>query len=234
MKEKKMSYKNVLKNMTMVCLLVTISSCGVKYYDIVKSEFPQCPDTPDHREVAARYVRKLPIYDEFQTKAIFNALWLSDPVRTAYTDVYSSKRGLDCEAREALLKRQLEENKYWVSMYVLADIRDNIYTSLSDPNSLWTLSLQIDCDKRIVPESIKEVDLAPEIKLFFGEQVNFKTAYLVKFPITSDIADRLTRRRYKELFLMVSSVYKECKMVWNSEKMKCLGKVVKNEDFYWG
>lgn len=172
--------------MTKACLLVMLcfmTSC-VKYYDLIKSEFPQGKDQPDYRVVASLYKRTATVYDEFQTKAAFNALWLSDELRTAYVNVYCNKRGLSNDEKEEMLKRQLEENKYWVSFYVLADIRSKTNSSLSDPNAMWTPYLKLGDFDTLVPESIKEVDLDPEFQLFFGKTFNlFKVAYLIKFPI---------------------------------------------------
>ncbi len=220
--------------MAMVCLMSIVSSCGPKYYDFVQSEFPQSPDMPNRRLVAQKYRRSALVLDEFITLAIFDALWLSDAMRTAYVDVYSNKRGLDCEAKEAMLRRQLEENKYWFSMYVLADIRDKTYVSLSDPASLWDMSLQIDDNKKILPESIKEVDLEPEFQSFFETRFNyFKTAYLVKFPITTDSADKITKGLFKEAKLIIKSTKKETTMVWNWEKIKNTTKVIKGFDADW-
>lgn len=178
-----MRITNVMMYSCMLVMLFFMTSC-VKYYDLITSEFPQGKDLPDKREIVARYMQTATVYDEFQTVAVFNALWLSYEVRAAYVDVYCSKRGLSPDEREEMLKRQLEENKYWVSFYVLADVRSKTNASLSDQNPMWTLHLKLGEYETLVPESIKEVDLDPELQLLFGSRFNlFKTAYLVKFPL---------------------------------------------------
>ena len=235
MKEKNMRSNNVFLMCVASGGLFLLTSC-VKYYDVVKSEFPQGEKQPDKRDIAYKYRRTGMVYDEFETKAAFNALWLSDQLRTSYVDVFAHKRGLDNEAKEELLKRQLEENKFWMSFYVLADIRDKTYVSLSDKNAFWTLYAQLDDGNRLLPELIKEVDLEPEMQLFLGRAFNlFKAAYLVKFSIKSDVAEKLEKGNIKNVKLVIGSVHKNCVLAWDKKELiKHVRKVECNEDFYWG
>lgn len=250
-----MRITNFMMNACLLVMLVFMTSC-VKYYDLVKSEFPQGKDQPDKREVAAHYKRTATVYDEFQTKAVFNALWLSDELRTAYVDVYCDKRGLSCDEKEEMLKRQLQENKYWVSFYVLADVRSKTNQSLSDENAMWTLHLKLGDYETLIPESIKEVDLDPEYQLFFGATFNlFKTAYLVKFPLQPepslpasasaavpvprvvsrpDLARKLANGTITLVQLIVKSIYKECTLTWDRDEIAKKRKILRDEDFYWG
>jgi len=228
-----MNIMTIMRNSLLVGVLGFYAGC-LKYHDLVKSEFPQSKTQPDKHDVAYRYRRTALVYDVFQTKAIFNALWLSDEVRTAYVDVYGGKRGMDEQAKEEVLKRLLEENKHWLNFYVLAEMNDKTYTSLSDKYASWTLFLTVDHDKKIVPESIKEVDLEPEYQLMFAKTFNlFKTAYLVKFPLKGELADRYARGAIKNIQLVVSSTYKERAMVWDMDEIAQTKKVLKDEDFYW-
>lgn len=221
----------------MMIVLVVAPGC-IKYYDLAKSEFPQGEKQPDQREVAQRYRRVARVYDEFETKAIFYGLWLSDEVRKSYVDVYSSKRGLSDEAREEMLKRQLEENKHWISFYVLADVRDKTYTALNDKNAAWTLYADVD-GKKIVPDKdgIRVLDyLEPELQLFFGKAVFdlFKTGYLIKFLVDPSLADQLTKGSVKQVKIDIHSTTKNCALVWQKEELESKRKVTSDEDFYWG
>jgi hypothetical protein len=228
-----MNIKMIVRNSLLVGVLGFYAGC-IKYHDLVKSEFPQCKTQPDQHEVAYRYRRSVTVYDVYQTKAIFNALWLSDQVRTAYVDVYGGKRGMDEQAKEEMLKRLLEENKHWLNFYVLAEVGDKTYTSLSEKYAAWTLYVMIDNDKKIMPESIKEVDLEPEYQLMFAKTFNpFKTAYLVKFPLKGELADRYAKGMIKNIQMIVSSTYKERAMVWDMNEIAQTKKVLKDEDFYW-
>src|SRR5690606_26100571 len=67
------------------------------------------------------YIRSVVIYDQLRTVAIFDALWLSDVVRSAYTDAYALKRGKSWEQKQLFLRRQLEENNHFISFYVLSN-----------------------------------------------------------------------------------------------------------------
>jgi len=118
------------------------SSC-VKYYEVAESEFPQGEEQEDKREVVHNNLRSVAVYDQYQTQALFDALWLSDEVRTTYVDMYCTRRGRLDEGKESLLRRQLEENRHWISFYILTDIRDNQYLGLNEKNALWTVYLEV-------------------------------------------------------------------------------------------
>lgn len=217
----------------MLFFLCCFPSC-IKYYDFVKSEFPQAKQVPDMRQIAQAYCQSATVYDQFQTKALFDVLWLSDQLRTAYSEVYSVKRGLTQEAKEENLRRQLEENRHWICFYILADIRDKTYMSLSEPHAYWTLYVKLDDEKLIVPETIKEVDLEPEYQKFFGSHFNlFKTAYIVKFPLSEELARCLALNNVHEVKLTIRSIEHECTITWNENEIKNLKKVKRDEDIYW-
>jgi hypothetical protein len=213
------------------------TSC-VKYHDLVKSEFPQGGRLPDQRAIAQRYRRTATLYEEFQTRAVCSALWCSDEWRTAYVDVYGSKRGLSAESREEMLKRQLEENQHWITFYLLADVRDKTFTSLGDSVASWSVYAEVD-GKKMTPapkkEGIREVELEPELQLFFGPTFNlFKGAYLIRIPINQDLAGRLAKRDVRSLKLVVSSSTEYCTLEWTKEQLEEKTKALKDEDFYWG
>jgi len=215
-----------------IALLLPMTSC-IKYYDTVKSEFPQAKDQPTKQEAVYRYVRSETVYDEFQTRAIFDVLWLSDSVRSAYVDVYTNKHGLNLDGKDDLLKKQRKENEETISFYVLAEVRDPGHISLEDSNSAWSLYLTNDSGWKLNPKNIKEVELAPEYKNFFGRHrvTPFKVPYLVTF----DLKDFVLNKGSLDsgLKLVVGSVDKKIEFVWDeSQPMK--KKVGNNEDFYWG
>lgn len=229
-----MGLKNIITLVGLVCLL---PAC-IKYSDLAKSEFPQGTKQADQRMVAQKYRRGAKIYDDFETRAFFHALWLSDELRKSYVDVYSKKRGLSEEAKEEMLKRQLEENKYWITFYVLADVRDKTYEALNDRNAHWTAYVTID-DKKITPEKdgIKPVDLEPEYQLFFGKAIFdlFKAGYLVRFSVQQDLSEKINKGQFKNIKLVIGSVYKECALAWTAEELGSKKKVTHDEeDFYWG
>ena len=206
----------------------------MKYYDVSDSEFPQASKEPDHRDIKHAYKRTQKVYDQFETKAIFDALWLSDDVRTAYVQMYAKKRGLSAEAKEELLKRQLEENKHWVAFYVLADIREHAAGTLGDSTTAWTMFTSI--DKQNMPvESVKEYDLEPEYQLLFGSiSMNFKTCYLVKCALPPTMSAKIGNQEFKQLTLTISSPKRKAELTWRPEQLKANKTLISDEDFYWG
>lgn len=229
-----MDGKNVFLLIGAGVLAVSLTSC-IKYHELATSEFPQGQRCDDKQAVCAAYSRQAPVYKEFETQAWFDLLWLSDSVRTAYVDVYCSKRGWSADKKEEMLKRQLEENRHWLSFYVLAEVPDRTYAALNDPNALWTFSALVDNNEKIVPEPIKDVDLEPEFQLLFGSKFNsLKTAYILKFPITPDIADALSKGQFKKVQLVIQSIHKKIDVVWDKKSLVQTKKVVRDEDFYWG
>lgn len=198
----------------------------------MKKESPQGTELDDYREVSYNNVRNVTIYNQFETRALFTFLRMSDATRQAYTENYCGRRGMTVEAKEEFLKRQLEENKHWFTYVALADIRDKTGVSLGEKNAQWTFALDIGAGRTLVPESIKEIDVEPEIQHFFGRYFNlFKTAYLVKFPHHD--ASGKTYTCDDQVTIVVSSPYKKAEVVWNEKEFKEKKNVKKDEDFYW-
>jgi hypothetical protein len=221
--------------------LVVLVSCVVlpgcvKYYQTIPTEFPQGEVTESHAQITEKYVKSATVLDQFTTKAVFDAVWMSDQMRTFYADAHCTKRGIVNDAKEEFLKRQLEENRHWVAFYVLADVRDKNCPSLSEPNAAWTVSLRVDGKHIFSPERVKEVELDQEIQHCFGSRfIPAKTAYLVKFPIPSDVAELIARDAFKTIELVLSSMAKKTTLCWQRDILKTSHKVVtSNEDFYWG
>jgi len=238
-----MNYKNVLSIFSLFLLLLTVSSC-LKYYEISPKEFPQGKDKKEHKEVRDENLRSVRVYDEFETKAFFDCLLMSDKAKHAYSQIHCEKKGKNEQAKEALLRRQLEEGKHWITFYLLADIRDKMHISMTDKNSQWSICLEID-GKKITPISIKEVELEPEIQYLFGSALNaFKTVYLLKFP-ANDLAGKYYLREKATIKMLISSAYKSCSMTWGPESQKKDKKIKGNpfikveervngdKDFYW-
>ena len=89
---------------------------------------------------------------------------------------------------------------------------------------------------------MKEVELDPEYRFFFGTKINsFKTAYLVQFPAI-DVEGNNYLTDCTIIKLAICSVDRSCEFVWNLSDIqmslaniaKSKKKVEKDEDFYWG
>jgi hypothetical protein len=235
------------KFLIFVCTLVISFTGCIKYYQLSESEFSQGKKYSDTSVVRHYFVKSITVYDQFATKAHFDVLYLSDYVRKEYTRIYSSRRGKDEEA-DAVFSRLLEDNRHWVSFYVLADIRERVNSVLSDPSSLWTFYLDIKGYK-LAPTLIKEVELEPEYKGFFGNLFEaFKTAYLFKFPAQKLYLPNGQIDLSAKVRLVASSVTHKCEFIWdNKEIMSKIDNIIKknfvkgpqkevrsHEDFYWG
>ena len=224
----------VIRFVVCCTMLVLFPSC-IKYYKVIKNEFPQGEKRKDRREVAYNFLRTSKVYDQFVTQAIFHTLWLSNDVRAAYIDDFSGRRGKQADARDALLKRQLEENRHWISFYVLADLRNRQHVALNDKNAFWTMYIETQDGKKIEPISIKNVDLEPEYQRYFGHRYTpYKDMYLVRFPAKSLNGKKYLKKDDDSFKLMISSPYKKLAVEWQKKNRRKHVELLKDEDFYWG
>ena len=218
--------------------LFSLPSC-VKYYEKSQAEFPQgIEKMDDYTELVQISLKTAKVYNQFETQATFDCLWMSDDMKRAFENVHCSKKGTNEKTKDALLRRELEESKHWITFYVLADVRDRDHVSMTDKNSLWSLYLQFG-NKRVQPISIKEVELQPEIQFFFGSKFSkFKTPYLVKFPATG-LGGQFYLSSVPEMKMIFSSPSKETRVEWSErenvtaiQKMKREGSI-HEKDYYW-
>ncbi len=186
---------------------------GCRYRQWIDEAFYQGKKVENHAVAAQQYVRNLHIYDEFDTLAHFDALWLSDQVRSYYVCMYARKHCLTEERFKTALRRQLEENKHFISFYVLAAIPD--HGLLGEKDSVWGICLRVNNDEEFRPKEIKIVELMPEYKLFFGPTWTvFKTAYLVKFDAYDDSGNKIITADTRSLELYFTSAKRTAMMRW--------------------
>ncbi len=196
-----------------ICILSLLPGC--RYGCWLKDVFYQGEKGEKYLGLVHQYLRSEHVYDQFTTLGHFDALWLSDEVRTAYANVYGCKHCLSDERYKAFLRRQLEENKHYISFYLLAAIPECCgSTILSDKDAVWSICLKIDgCVYR--PIEIKIVDLLPEYCMFFGKtHTKFKTPYLVRFD-ARDIAGRsLIASGTRSIELWLTRVDRKITLLW--------------------
>lgn len=156
--------------------VVLLPGCG-RLIDWGKDQIYQGQDCDTSNKRVKDYIRCIKVYDQFTTRGIFDAIWLGDEVRKAYADLYAFRQGKSEEHSKAFLRRQLEENKHYISFYVLS-----LYeVPLGEPSSEWNLILEVD-ECEFAPVEMKKVELPHEYRIFFGDHfTRFKEAYLVKF-----------------------------------------------------
>jgi len=179
------------KKSLLICLpfsLLIVSGCIDKSYKMIGRECPQVAKYEPPFALIKQYLHSVTLYEGYETRAHFDTLIISDQMSAVYAALHSAKVGHNENERIAFLSQQLEENREYLSMYILADIADESHISLSDKNSSWSIYLTTARGVKMTPISIKEVDLSPEIRSLFGYRyVAFKKSYLVKFAAT-DIA----------------------------------------------
>lgn len=199
--------KGIITCSVLICLL---PGCG-RVFDWVEDSFNQGTNLDQYTKVPQRYLRSITVYQQFTTIGMFDALWLSDAVRTAYVDLYALKHGKNDEQKKFFLRRQLEENNHFLSFYVLS-LYENPLNSL---DTKWSLFLMVD-DKIYSPIEIKVVELNPEYILFFGKRYSrFKIPYLVKFNAKDMDSNFIVSDTTKTISLCFRSVSKEDLLTWD-------------------
>jgi len=201
--------KRMIHGYAILIMLVLLPGCG-RIIDWGKDNFYQGEQIDNYRCDIKPYMRSVTIYDQFTTRAMFDALWLSDEVRSAYVDLHISRQGKDEMRKNALLRRQLEENNHYISFYVLSLHEEK----LGDPESSWSLFLRVN-EQFYQPIEIKEIDLPYEYQIFFGKLWNrFKVPYLVRFSTNDTDELPLITPQTETIELHMRSANKEHAFVW--------------------
>ena len=99
--------------MVSIAALLLLSGCG-RIIDWGKTNFYQGEEMPSFSQEVKPFLRSVTIYDQLETKAWFDLLWLSDEVRTAYAKLHVERMGQSEEKYQAVLRRQLEENSHYI------------------------------------------------------------------------------------------------------------------------
>lgn len=175
---------------------------------------------------AQTYVRSITVYDQFTTMGMFDALWLSDVVRTTYARLYAFRRGKSVDFKKTFLRRQLEENKHFLTFYVLSPYE----FPLGETQSRWVLFLDID-GRIFHPAEIKVVELDPEYKAIFGKKfTRFKESYNVKFDAKDIEEQPIITSETKKLTLYFRSIEKETSVSWNLDQLSNPSEILNNRE----
>lgn len=177
--------KYFLNGISSIFLLLLVSGCS-RYAGWVQEVFYQGNRVPTFLPSTKKYVRSLHVYDYLTTLAHFDALWLSDDIRTIYVGLQAQNSCLNTCQKEALCTRECAKNDTKTTFIILAWVKGATNTELTDECPLWSMCLSVDC-KCYQPCSIKICDLCPEYVAMFGRIfTRFKTAYVVQFDIGQD------------------------------------------------
>lgn len=221
----------VVKKVIFLCMLIMLlPGCG-RIIDWGKRSFAQTPTEEIDPAIARNYIRSAVAYDQIATAGKFDALWLSDEVRKTYSQLLAKKFGRTEEQQKASLRRQLEENKHFITFYVLS-----LYEHpLGDPTSEWAVFLRID-DKNYAPIEVKSVELSPEYIFMFGKRyTRFRVPYSVKFDARTIEDEPIINDDTQKLSLHFRSVNKKVTMTWdihvNSRADAIISEVQKEEEY---
>ena len=174
---------------TLLIATVFLGAC-LRTHEFMGNEVPQVQRHEPSWRTIKEYVRSMTMHEGFETRAHFDALWMSDRMRHVYSALHANRIGQNPNEHKAHLLRQLEENKHKIVIYVLAEISSAYNRTISDPQSIWSLYLQTPQGYRIAPTSIKDVDIEPEVRTMFGHRAApSKKTYRVVFP-AKDVAGR--------------------------------------------
>ncbi len=163
----------------------------------VKENFKQA-EKHEHTYVkrCKEFIRNLKVYNNLSVIATFDVMFLTDQARMLYVDYHAKIHGLTFDEIQTLYNRQINENKYFISAYVIAWHDEYVYVDskalftgeyqknnnvLKGDDPLWNVSLLLG-GRKYIPETIKVVEMPVEYQRFFGPCCNqFATTYLVRF-----------------------------------------------------
>lgn len=204
------------KNIVMMCILITLMpNCG-RVLDWGMHNFNQGKEVKYDRKLIKSYIKSIRIYDQIDTLGIFDVLWLSIPVRSAYAELTAQMHGKDEEKKSAFLRRQFEETRHFISFYVLSTYG----IPLGETTSAWIVTLRID-DEVYRPIELKSVELPLEYKWFFSDHFNrFKLPYLLKFDAKDIQGNNLITEDTQTITLVFRSIDKEQELIWHIDYMR--------------
>jgi hypothetical protein len=203
----------LLRSIFLMLCLCALPGCG-RYVNWGTDLLYQGDQLPIESAAIQHNLRSVAVYDQLQTRAIFDALWLCNDVRISYTRLYMRKHGKEQDEYSSFLRRQLEENKHYISFYVLS--LANI--TLGDANSPWGVFLHI-AGKDLMPAELKVVEMPAEYTILFGNKFSrFKTAYSVKFNTRDIEEDPVITQDSENMKLIFRSYDKEVMLSWDFHK----------------
>ena len=212
-----------------MCFLL-VSGCN-KIIDWGQQNFKQAQKhSYDIVEEVQKNLKSTIAYNQLATMAQFDVLCLTDQVRLLYVMYHKRCQGLTLDEENMMIQRVLNENKYFISFYIVGSQPDNFYESnkalftgefqkqeslLGDDKATWHVRLKIN-EKEYFPVTIKVVDLPIEFRHFFGHKYSqFKTAYQVRFNAQDENGHPLLKPRHLNNFsLIFKSAFCQADIVW--------------------
>lgn len=177
------------------------------------------------------YLKSTIVYQQLSTIASFDALFLTDQARMLYVDYYVKRHLVSDEKESIMRQRLLNENKYYISFYVVGSQTENLYVSshalftgeyhkqgplMGEKEAEWQIAMRVD-GQEYVPDSVRVVELPLEYQHFYGSKYSqFKTAYLVKFDAVDEYDREILSSATQDISLIFTSPRYETKLEWKN------------------
>ncbi|MGC2310365.1 MAG: hypothetical protein WA432_01950 [Candidatus Babeliaceae bacterium] len=201
---------------TLLLSCIFLLSCS-RYVRYAKCTFQQATKYHDSLKVARQFIRSSYVYDQLNTVALFDILWLSRTVRMSYIDLYAHHWNLPQDTVKNL-KEQAEQDlqKVMVFYLLLAPDSDENIISINNTFSRWSVILQIN-DKKYYPRDMRLEDkLTPEYKAIFGNLDSIhKRVYLVTFDAYDELHQPLINEKTQSFTLLLQATTYATSVCWN-------------------
>ncbi len=227
------SVHQCLKMIILIQAIFFLTGCN-KLIEWGEKNFAQTKRYSQEFEKAAQsFLRSTFVYTEFTTAATFDAIFLTDQMRMLYADYHKQFHDLNAEQTSLLKQRLINENKYFVSFYLIGNQKEHLYDSgkalftgvykkfpdfLGSKDAAWSISMMVG-NKTYIPESVRIVDLPMEYRNCFGIRLNqFNSTYLVRFAAQDahgkPIFDPF--KKYTVTLRLKSSIFDSDALVWKN------------------
>lgn len=168
--------KNTYGWITLAVILL-LPGCAGNLVDWGKQRFPQAKKNKETYQSVKCYAKQINLYDQLNTIGLFDALWLSDEVRSYYADTYARMSGKTQEETTVMLRRLFKANAHAISFYVLTPTNVELTVKPLE----WGLYLDVD-GVMYQPTFVKRAELPFLYRTLFGRRFNpHKQPYEVKF-----------------------------------------------------
>ncbi len=203
---------------------------GCKVIEWGKNNFPQTDryDTSIVKHIKP-YLRSTVVYDQLATMADFDAIFLTDAARMFYVDYYTQRHVISKEKESVMRQRLLNENKYYISFYVVGSQAEYLYPNdrslftgehykqqalLGEKDAEWQVRLRVN-SQEFAADSIRVVELPVEYQHFFGSSYSqFKSVYLVKFDALDSFDRQILSSGHHTVSLHFTSARYKAKLEW--------------------
>jgi hypothetical protein len=212
--------------------IIFLTGCN-KIIDWGKTTFEQTPIYSENFIKAAQpYIRSKPVYSQFSTVAMFDAIFLTDAMRMLYVDYHTKVSSLNAEQESLMRARMHNENKYFVSFYVVGYQKEHLYNTcralftgtnhkqgelFAGKDASWQVTMLVN-GKEYIPESVRVVDLPMEYRECFGDRLSqFNTTYLVRFAVSDPQSHPIFQplKKYQVSLRFTSALYRT-ELVWKN------------------